>query len=63
MRRSAARSGVTEPTPVDELELVAPSPEPEVEIADPGFGLAIAVAAVLFAAIVTLLVVQRVRTV
>ena len=59
----AGSSGVTEPTPVDELELVAPTPEPEGEIADPGFGLAIAVAAVLFAAIVTLLVVQRVRTV
>jgi hypothetical protein len=59
----AGSSGVTEPTPVDELELVLPTPEPEGEIADPGFGLAIAVAAVLFAAIVTLLVVQRVRTV
>ena len=59
----AGSSGVTEPTPVDELDLAAPAPDPEAEIADPGFGLAIAVAAVLFAAIVTLLVVQRARAV
>jgi hypothetical protein len=59
----AGSSGVREPTPVDELRLVAATPEPAASTADPGFGLAIAVAALLFAAIATLLVVQRVRAV
>ncbi len=59
----AGSSGVSGPTAVDELELVVPTPEPEASTGDPGFGLAIAVAAVLFAAVVTLLVVQRVRAV
>ena len=56
-------SGVTEATPVDELELVLPPPDPEPSGDDPGFGLAIAVTAVLFTVIVTLLVVRRVRAV
>ncbi|MGN6272537.1 MAG: hypothetical protein ACTHMQ_05540 [Protaetiibacter sp.] len=59
----AGSSGVREPTPVDELRLTVPTLEPEASTADPGFGLAIAVAAILFAAIVTLLVIQRVRAV
>jgi hypothetical protein len=60
---AAGTSGVTGPTPVDELELVPPTPEPAPSTEDPGFGIAIAVAALLFAVVVTLLVVRRSRTV
>jgi len=52
-------SGVTAPTPVDELVLAAPTPEPVPVADDSGFGLAIAVAAVLATIVVTLVVVGR----
>jgi hypothetical protein len=55
----AGSSGVTEPTPVDELELMLPPPDPEPSVDDPGFGFAIAVVSVLLVLVVTLLVIRR----
>ncbi len=60
---AAGQSGVTAPTPVDELELAPPAPEPARETADAGFGVAIAVTSVLLVVIVTLLVIRHARTV
>jgi len=52
-------SGVTAPTPVDELRLSPPSPEPTEPAATAGLGVAFAPSAVLLAVVVTLLFVGR----
>lgn len=55
-------SGVTEPTPVDELMLTAPTTAPEAAPSDAGFGVALTAAIVLFLVILAaLFLLPRVR--
>ncbi|MCS0499645.1 hypothetical protein [Protaetiibacter mangrovi] len=52
-------SGVTTPTPVDEVVLVTPGPDPEPATSDSGFTVAVVVALLLLAVIVVALLLPR----